>query len=63
VIRGFWRKGEQGQALTESSLLLATLVGALAAGGIWLLKTHPRLLNALDAHVRGYYFAISLPFP
>jgi hypothetical protein len=63
VIRGFWRKGEQGQALTESSLLLATLVGALAAGGIWLLKTHPRLLNALDAQVRGYYFAISLPFP
>lgn len=63
MIRGFWRKGEQGQALTESSLLLATLVGALAAGGIWLLKTHPRLLNALDAHVRGYYFAISLPFP
>ena len=52
---GFWRRGEQGQALVESSLLLATLVGALAAGGIWLMKTHPRMLNALDAHIRGAY--------
>jgi hypothetical protein len=59
----FWREGEQGQALVESSLLLAALVGALAAGGIWLMRTHPRLLNALDAHLRGYYFALSLPFP
>jgi hypothetical protein len=59
----FWREGEQGQALVESSLLLAALVGALAVGGIWLMKTHPRLLNALDAHLRGYYFALSLPFP
>jgi hypothetical protein len=60
---GLWRRGEQGQALVESSLLLAALVGALAAGGVWLLKTHPRMLNALDAHVRGSYFALSLPFP
>ena len=61
--RGFFRRGEQGQALVESSLLLASLVGALAAGGIWLMKTHPQLLNALDAHIRGSYFALSLPFP
>lgn len=60
---GFWRRGEQGQALVESSLLLAACVGALAAGGIWLMRTHPRMLNALDAHVRGFYFALSLPFP
>jgi hypothetical protein len=63
VTTRFWRRGEQGQALVESSLLLAALVGALAAGGIWLLKTHPRMLNALDAHIRGSYFALSLPFP
>jgi len=60
---GLWRRGEQGQALIESSLLLATCAGALAAGGIWLMKTHPRVLNALDAQVRGAYFALSLPFP
>jgi len=60
--RKSWR-AEEGQALTESSLLLALLAGALAAGGIWLLRTQPRLLNALDAQVRGYYFALSLPFP
>jgi hypothetical protein len=59
----FWRRGEQGQALVESSLLLATLVGALAVGGTWLMRTHPRMLQALDAHVRGFYFALSLPFP
>jgi hypothetical protein len=63
VSPGLWRSGERGQALTESSLLLATLAGALAVGGLWLMKTHPRLLNALDAHVRGIYFALSLPFP
>jgi hypothetical protein len=63
VTRGFWRRGEQGQALVESSLLLATLAGALAVGGIWLMRTHPRLLNALDAQIRASYFALSLPFP
>lgn len=61
--RAFWRRGEQGQALVESSLLLATLAGGLAMGGIWLMKTQPRLLNALDGYVRGVYFALSLPFP
>jgi len=63
VTRRFRLRGEQGQALVESSLLLAALAGALAAGGIWLLKTHPRMLNALDAHLRGSYFSLSLPFP
>ena len=61
--RRFWRRGEEGQALVESSLLLATLIGALAVGGAWLMRTHPRMLQALDAHVRGFYFALSLPFP
>jgi hypothetical protein len=59
----WWRRGERGQALVESSILLATLVGGLAVGGIWLMKTHPRMILALDAHVRGYLFALSLPFP
>jgi hypothetical protein len=63
VTRRFWRIGEDGQALVESSLLLATLAGALAVGGTWLMRTHPRMLQALDAHVRGFYFALSLPFP
>ena len=53
----------RGQALVETSLLLATLVGALALGGGLLLRTHPRMLRALDASVRGDYFALSLPFP
>jgi hypothetical protein len=47
----------------ESSLLLATLVGGLAMGGTWLMRTHPRMLQALDAHLHGFYFALSLPFP
>ena len=57
------RRGERGQALVESSLLLAALVGALAVGGAWLMKTHPRMLRAIDERVRGYSFALSLPFP
>jgi hypothetical protein len=55
--------GEQGQALVESSVLLATLLGALAIGGAWLMKTHPEMLRAVDARLRGYYFLLSLPFP
>lgn len=57
------RRRARGQALVETSLLLATLVGALAVGGTWLLRSHPRMLHAIDASVRGDYFALSLPFP
>ena len=57
------RRRQSGQALTESSLLLATLLGGLAVGGIWLLKTHPEMMNALNIHVQGFYFLLSLPFP
>jgi hypothetical protein len=63
VIRRRPTLGEDGQALVESSLLLAALVGALAVGGLWLIRAHPRMLQALDAQLRGFYFALSLPFP
>ncbi len=59
----FWRRGERGQALVEQGVLLATLLGGLAVGGVWLMKTHPEMLNALDIYVRGFYFVLSLPFP
>jgi len=61
--RTFWNDGEEGQALVESSLLLATLFGGLALGGAWLMKTHPEMLNAIDTRIRGAYFLLSLPFP
>ena len=44
-------------------MLLAALVGALAVGGLSLLRAHPRMLHALDISVRGYSLALSLPFP
>jgi hypothetical protein len=53
----------RGQALVETSLLLAALVGALAVGGLWLLRAHPRMLHAIEIGIRGDYFALSLPFP
>jgi hypothetical protein len=55
-------RGESGQALTEQALLLATLVGVGAAGGAWLMHTHPDLINALSVHARSVYFVVSLPF-
>jgi len=61
--RILWRRGESGQALVESGILLAALLGALAVGGAWLMKTQPSLLRAIDARIRGSYFALSLPFP
>ena len=63
MTRHRWMLDEDGQALVESSLLLAAVVGALAVGGLWLMRTHPGLLQALDAQLRGFYFALSLPFP
>ena len=57
------RSGERGQALVESGLVLATLVGGLAVGGAWLMKTHPDVLRAIDSQVRSSYFMLSLPFP
>jgi hypothetical protein len=59
-LRHFLRS-QRGQALVEQGLLLATLLGMGAAGGAWLMTTHPQLLNALDIHVRGIYFVLSLP--
>ena len=53
----------RGQALVETSLLLATLVGALAVGGLWLMRAHPRMLHAIEIAIRGDYFVLSLPFP
>ena len=57
------RRAAHGQALLETSVLLAVLVGALAVGGVWLMRTHPQLLQAIDISVRSYYFVLSLPFP
>ena len=62
-VNGFWRRGEDGQALVESSVLLATLLGGLGAGGVWLMRTHPAMLDAIDSRIRGAYFLLSLPFP
>jgi hypothetical protein len=56
-------RGERGQALVEEGILLATLLGALAVGGAWLIKSHPAMMSALDQQVRGDYFLLSLPFP
>ena len=53
----------RGQALVETSLLLATLVGALAVGGLWLMRARPRMLHALDIAIRGDYFVLTLPIP
>ena len=52
-----------GLVLVEQGVLLATLLGGLAVGGVWLMKTHPDMMNAINIHIRGYYFMLSLPFP
>ena len=66
-MRARWRRlraaGQSGQALVEQGVLLATLLGGLAVGGVWLMKTHPDMMNAINIHIRGYYFVLSLPFP
>ena len=61
--RRLLREGQSGQALTESGILLATLVAGLLFGGAALNKYHPDMMNALDIYMKGYYFTYSLPFP
>ena len=63
MIRPRLRRPARGQALVETSLLPATLVGALAVGGLWLVRAHPRMLHAIEMAIRGDYFPLSLPFP
>ena len=62
-----WKKlrarGQSGQALVEQGILLATLLGGMAVGGVWLMKTHPDMMNAINIQIRSYYFVLSLPFP
>jgi hypothetical protein len=60
---GRLRLDESGQALTEQAILLTTLLGIGAVGGLWLVKAHPEMLKALDIAVRSYLFVLSLPFP
>lgn len=55
--------GESGQALVEQAILLATLLGVLVAGALWLLRTQPGMIDAIDVQIRGFYFVLSLPFP
>jgi hypothetical protein len=54
---------ESGQALAEQAILLMTLLGVLAVGSLWLMRTHPEMIHALDIQIRGFYFVLSLPFP
>jgi hypothetical protein len=54
---------ESGQALAEEGILLVTLLGIGAVGGLWLVKEHPLALHAIDTAVRSYLFMLSLPFP
>jgi Flp pilus assembly pilin Flp len=56
-------RDESGQALTEQGILLASLLGIGAVGGLWLVKAHPGMLEALDIAMRSYLFVLSLPFP
>jgi len=56
-------RDESGQALTEEGILLASLLGIGAVGGLWLVKAHPAMLHALDIATRSYLFVLSLPFP
>ena len=62
----WWRlvdAGQSGQAMVESSVLLATLLGSLAVGGGLLMRYHPALMNVLDTYMQGFYFTYSMPFP
>ena len=51
------RRGEDGQALTETALL-CFLILAAGAGARALIRRHPEILAALGLYVHGFYFAL-----
>jgi hypothetical protein len=57
------RSAQSGQALVESSILIATVLGVLGVGGWYLMHTQPDMMNALSTYVRGVYYMLSLPIP
>lgn len=66
-LRARWARleaaGQSGQAMVESSVLLATLLGGLAVGAGLLVRYHPQMMNVLNIYMQGFYFTYSLPFP
>ena len=56
-------RGQRGQATSESAVLLFFTLISLGGAGGYLMSSHPDWLNALNIHVHGFYFLLSLPFP
>ena len=57
------RRGERGQATSESAVLLVAVLGALGGVGGYLMSSHPDWLDALNIHIHSFYYLLSLPFP
>jgi hypothetical protein len=55
------RRGQAGQAMSESSLVLAALLGALGATGVTLLRFYPDSLAAFTVYIRGFYIVLGYP--
>lgn len=54
-------RGARGQALTESSLILFSLVVG-AVGALYALeKFQPDAMSAFTLYIRGFYLILSLP--
>jgi hypothetical protein len=64
-MKAFLRKlrSQRGQATSESAVLLVSTLGATGALGGWLMSSHPAWMNALNIHLHGFYYMLSLPFP
>lgn len=53
--------GQRGQAMAESSLIMAALVGAIGVTGVTLLRFYPDSLAAFSIYVRGFYIILGYP--
>lgn len=55
------RSGQRGQAMSESSLILAALLGGIGITGVTLLRFYPDSLAAFSVYVRGFYIILGYP--
>ncbi len=53
--------GQRGQAMTESTLILAAMLGGIGLTGVTLLRFYPDSLAAFSVYVRGFYIVLGYP--
>ena len=59
--RSLCSSDQSGQAMVEYALLNFGVLAGAGSIGWWVIV--PRVIEAYDIHIHGYYLVLGLPFP